>query len=386
MLRLVDARYVDPPCRAIVVVFSFVSKVKRFSKEGNPMLRGPRRRTAFTLIELLVVIAIIAVLIALLLPAVQQAREAARRTQCKNNLHQMGVALFNYEGTFGKFPSGNYGGISGCKDDGLSWHYFLLPYLDQGGLYNSIEDYLTTTNLTHSSCGTYPNNPRFGLMLGHYAKYGKIIPGGDISIPLYRCPSSAMPRLVPSQWTIPGLEAYGSLPPENNAMIGYAVTDYKANGGGGDINGLSLDGSGLMGKQAESGGGHAIRDVIDGLSNTTFIAESSYVTANKTGTVVVPGQSLGTPTRVEDWPTWLGSCNEDECIRFEGDPADYLNGKCGPSKMGLAVTDDCAFSFHTGGAQFLMGDGSVRFISENINMLTYGLLNSINDGGTVGEF
>lgn len=112
------------------------------------------------------------------------------------------------------------------------------------------------------------------------------------------------------------------------------------------------------------------------MSNTTFAAESSYVTANNTTA----------PTRVEDWPTWLGSCNEDECIRFEGDPADYLNGRVHPNRMGFAVTDDCAFSFHAGGAHFLMGDGSVRFINENVHMLTYGLLNSINDGGVTGEY
>lgn len=340
------------------------------------MPQTARRRRAFTLIELLVVIAIIAVLIALLLPAVQQAREAARRTQCRNNLHQIGLALFNYEEAYGRFPSGNYGGMSSCKDDGLAWSFYILPYLDQGNLYNSINGYLTTTNLAHTKCAAYPANPFFGLMLGHDAKFGKPIPGGEKVLAVYRCPSSGLPDLVPTSFVVPGLEAFGALPNENTAMAGYAVMDYKASGGGGDINGLALDGSGLMGKQSESGGGHKIRDITDGLSNTTFAAESSYVTAN--GTTA--------PTRVEDWPTWLGSCNEDECIRFEGDPADYLNGRVHPNRMGFAVTDDCAFSFHAGGAHFLMGDGSVRFINENVHMLTYGLLNSINDGGIIGEY
>jgi prepilin-type N-terminal cleavage/methylation domain-containing protein len=93
------------------------------------------RRKAFTLIELLVVIAIIAVLIALLLPAVQQAREAARRTQCKNNLKQLGLALHNYHDTANTFPPGWIGKSSG-NYSGFGWNSMLLPYVDQGPLYN----------------------------------------------------------------------------------------------------------------------------------------------------------------------------------------------------------------------------------------------------------
>src|SRR5262244_2629126 len=93
----------------------------------------------FTLIELLVVIAIIAILIALLLPAVQQAREAARRTQCRNNLKQLSLALHNYESSQTRLPPGNFGGMGAGKpcsdDDGISWHYTILPYIEQAPLY-----------------------------------------------------------------------------------------------------------------------------------------------------------------------------------------------------------------------------------------------------------
>ena len=100
-----------------------------------------RKRIGFTLIELLVVIAIIAILVALLLPAVQQAREAARRTQCKNNLKQIGLAMHNYESTYGRLPCAMYSDVddsAGCDDDGFGFLYMLLPYIDQAPLFNQM--------------------------------------------------------------------------------------------------------------------------------------------------------------------------------------------------------------------------------------------------------
>src|SRR5579864_7141647 len=100
------------------------------------------KRRGFTLIELLVVISIIAVLIALLLPAVHQAREAARRTQCKNNMKQLGLAMFNYESTYGQFPIGGLWGVDSTYTIGLygqSWGQALLPFHDQGNIYNAFD-------------------------------------------------------------------------------------------------------------------------------------------------------------------------------------------------------------------------------------------------------
>jgi len=325
------------------------------------------RRPGFTLIELLVVIAIIAILVALLLPAVQQAREAARRTQCKNNLKQIGLALHNYEGTYKRLPPGNFGGMGSCNDDGLAWTYAILPGLEQAALHSSIEAYLASTTL-NGSCAGFPNNPRIGLMRGHFTQFAKIIPGGDTNIAAYHCPSSTMPAIVPATFKVPGLP--GSYPPQFPAMVGYGTMDYKGNGGG------PLDGSGMLSKQWESAGGRRFQDIVDGLSNTAFVAESAYVTANGTTT----------PTRSEDWPTWLGSVNTDESIRYEGELEDPINGYVSPGRMGFARSDDCAFSFHTGGAQFLFGDGSVQFLSENIDMITYGYLHMIADSQVIGAF
>ena len=338
------------------------------------MLLLRKRMRGFTLIELLVVIAIIAVLIALLLPAVQQAREAARRTQCKNNLKQIGLALHNYESTFARLPPGNFGGMGGCNDDGLAWSFVILPYIDQGNLYNQIDAYLSATDITHTTCATFPTNPRIGVMRGHYQKYSKIIPGGNQYISAYHCPSQAiLPAVVPAAFTVPGAEAFGALPPQDLSMVGYGTMDYKGNGGG------DFDGSGMLSKQFESDGGRRFRDITDGLSQTMFVGESQYVTTNLPYTY--PQTLTGTATRVEDWPTWLGSCNTDESIRYEGESSeDPINGFVKPNKMAFARSDDCAFSTHTGGAQFLLGDGSVRFMTESMDIIMYSRLHSINDG------
>jgi prepilin-type N-terminal cleavage/methylation domain-containing protein len=133
------------------------------------------RRKAFTLIELLVVIAIIAVLIALLLPAVQQAREAARRTQCKNNLKQLGLALHNYHDTANTFPPGWIGKSSG-NYSGFGWNSMLLPYVDQGPLYNIL------------SQGGIPN-----MLTGLAANTTTTVKTTDSTLGALRCPSDPGP-------------------------------------------------------------------------------------------------------------------------------------------------------------------------------------------------
>src|SRR3954447_24995498 len=155
-----------------------------------------RRRTGFTLIELLVVIAIIAILIALLLPAVQQAREAARRTQCRNNLKQMGLAMHNYHDVFNCFPPGYLGYPAAAGQDcsavrntapfaqGWGWGTYLLPYLDQAPLYNSLNPGQKQAVCDNAS-GPALNagNPVLQRQL----------------LPVYVCPSAADPDMNPTR-------------------------------------------------------------------------------------------------------------------------------------------------------------------------------------------
>jgi hypothetical protein len=159
----------------------------------------------------------------------------------------------------------------------------------------------------------------------------------------------------------------------NRWVIGYATSSYKGCGGSerGDF--------GVLHKNREVPGGVLFRDVTDGMSNTLMIAESTYVTGNGNPTTTAP-------TRVEDWPIWIGPAGDDEMMRVNGRTNSPIN--CGASfgRMQQSINDDCAFSFHVGGAQFALCDGSARFISENISMAVYDRLHDRRDGEPIGEF
>ena len=316
-------------------------------------------RTAFTLVELLVVIAIIGILVGLLLPAVQAAREAARRMSCQNNLKQMGLALHNYEGSFKKLPPALFGAFSGTlDDDGFGWQVAILPYIEQQALYDLIDPNGQGGALQDDAVRSmfYPGLP-------------PLHPGADTVVEAYVCPSSALPQFVPAAWLIPGDTINRVIDPDQNKAVGAAVNSYKTAGGScfGDF--------GVMHALKEINRCVRFADITDGLSNTIAVAESAYVSDTSSN-------------QFRDFPTWIGAYGDggDETVRTNGRTNSPINCQCNPNRMRQAINDDCAFSYHPAGAQFAFADGSVHFISENLDIATYCNLHDRRDGNVLGQW
>ncbi|WP_417384047.1 DUF1559 domain-containing protein [Gimesia sp.] len=314
------------------------------------------RRTpqGFTLIELLVVIAIIAILIALLLPAVQQAREAARRSTCKNSLKQIGVALHNYHDSHQSFPPGYIArnvtsGLDSTTETGtgFAWGVMLLPFLDQAPLYNQLN-----LNL---DCTVSPN---IGLATS--------------AIPIFRCPSDTNQGV----FTVTDGSNNYSLSSANYAGIyGYgSLTDKPG----------SPTDKGILYRNSNI----KIRDITDGPSNTIVVGERSH-----------QHQFVGAASVIQADTTWYAAvpnvtrpAGMSMASMTEG-PASLILGHVGQGGMMQMhhppnTTNHIAnfSSKHEGGAHFLLGDGAVRFLSENMNYDTFRHLGTINDGNVIGEF
>ena len=312
--------------------------------QNNAVLRHRRDdkfRVGFTLVELLVVIAIIAVLIALLLPAVQQAREAARRTQCKSNMKQLGLALHNYHEVHRTFPPGwiAVGNSPHSAHDGLNgagWGAMILPYLDQTPLYQTFDaDYSIHDPVNVSFIGTV--------------------------LTAWQCPSDPKP----DKWKIEHESNPGTV------LAKLPTANYIGSFGTDDLHGCENAAGNspvLPSGQCTSDGVFyhnskvKIRDIIDGTANTFMVGERR-TDAN------------------QGWfSTWPGMVAEgEEAFQRILGSADHV-----PNDR-IAHFDDFS-SRHVGGAQFTLGDGSVRFISENIDRGLYQSLATIQEGETVGEF
>ncbi len=308
----------------------------------------PRRR-AFTLIELLVVIAIIAILIALLLPAVQQAREAARRTQCKNNLKQMGLALHNYHDTFRAFPYGEMNGIGQSPATGRKMNQnglvMLLPYIEQANLYSTLD---------------------FSRSFGKYSGAGVSPPAGDVPINGNLVAKSTMLAafMCPSDNGKPFIEDDGIY-----YGCGTSGISYKSSYG------LSVNGTHYNGIWSNVGstvrtafGGNSmsnIRDFRDGTSNSALVIENVFECYSGRISPWACVQHAGTGTRL------IGGINKFLPRGYPGQVDSYNTN---------------ASSLHVGGCQVLLGDGGVRFVSENTNLLTLQNLAYISDGQVLGEF
>lgn len=351
-------------------------------------MRPARRpsRSGFTLIELLVVIAIIAILIALLLPAVQQAREAARRTQCRNNLKQLGIAFHNYHDVNGMFAQSRTGATvsSGLEViNGCGWPTALLPYMDQGNVYDNID---------------FNSSPVDGVNDEIY----------QTIIPTFMCPSApGEPQLV--SWEIPAGTPLGEdIPPVASTWVfASGRIDYEGtNGVRGQFSdnayaGRTFSGSrdGALGwnliitdfPEANDTFDHQsrIRDIRDGTSNTILIGElasrndlyygkTKQGDANPTGETqvqkLIGGGGWGESGFKE---LWVEGRNYDGTPGLEG-------GLCAINCSNYRGAG--LYSWHTGGVMILLCDGSARFLNENVDSFTFASLITAGRGEVIGEF
>ncbi|WP_437185659.1 DUF1559 domain-containing protein [Planctomicrobium sp. SH668] len=326
--------------------------------------RGSSRR-GFTLIELLVVIAIIAVLIALLLPAVQQAREAARRSQCKNNLKQIGLALHNYHDTANSFPIGSRAGSVVAENlTGTNWRTSILPGLEQSAVFNKL-------NFNGAGFSASPEGPLSGgnEVLANYV------------VPVFVCPSSSIDPLINADSTL-------NESPNRTQMHHYVgvAGAYEDPALRNDACKTTLRGvacqSGLLAPAIIK----RMRDATDGTSNTLVVAEQSGRVGVK---VIAANYGGGWTGQLARYPVRDITNSGDNyyytgltTVRWQINSNEIsLGGATEPYENNTIIN-----SYHVGGIHGLLGDGSVRFLSQNMSMATLRSICSSDDGVVVGEF
>jgi prepilin-type N-terminal cleavage/methylation domain-containing protein len=307
----------------------------------------------FTLVELLVVIAIIGILIALLLPAVQAAREAARRTQCRNKIKQLNLALHNFQGSKRSFPAGHEhsrtivdssctSSPGGAPSNGRApWTVAVLPYIEQSALYDRFDMSKTFTSTFSSQEGDEPNKELF-----HEVNHD------------YQCPS------------------------DPNSAGNVNNSNYFGVQGGGDTslalcmtpNGRVFYDNGVLYHRSAI----RMRDITDGTSKTFAIGETKYqlTATGRPDNIHLGWASTGYLTSANGRPGVLAAAvNPINSIEGDGGKNDTLN-----------YFNRLFGSFHTGGCHFALCDGSVQFITDNIDLTIYHYLARRNDGHAIGGY
>ncbi len=324
------------------------------------------RRTwkrGFTLIELLVVIAIIAILIALLLPAVQQAREAARRTQCKNNLKQLGLAMHNYHDTHGKFANGSQDAPPMHPAPNRIWEagpqrkgthlVKLLPQIEQSGLFNLID---------------------FNLDVAAQLNSAKCDFAWRRDFPAFRCPSDDF-KSGTGQSNYAASSGAQSMPAQGAGCSLYPG-DVFGTGPSGHVS--TENGNNVSGIVSRYGWSARMADIVDGTSNTIMFGEiRPFCGDHHVGGWANPNAL---------WTATTAPINFNTCPGERGNPANPNTAPLDCNNRRIWMTSQGFKSRHVGGAQFALCDGSVRFLSENIDYMTYQRLGCRRDGQVVGEF
>ncbi len=360
-----------------------------------------RHRPGFTLVELLVVIAIIGVLVGLLLPAVQAAREAARRASCQNNLKNIALAVINFVDIEKQYPIGVAGGdptksdtppvigeegeSTGFCEKGFGWVTYILPFLEEQALHDHVWDD-TGVFLNPGQSFPFPDILRIGPVYLDRSGKNTVWRGGETELPIFRCPSSELES-----------RAVGHVG-ELAWMNGYATSDYKGNGGNKD-QGVFQNRCDNARARLErlANGSFALgaitkvrpENITDGLTQTILLGESSYYVVEKQSGQLGP----------KHWPIWMGGGSGDENTIFKTERNTPINCDLAPkSKDNFSiefdgnsvnlgpVDNDCAFSWHAGGAFFAFCDGSVHYLDETIDQDVYMNLGSRNDGNIVNGY